>query len=142
MNNTLFQWEQLGSLRMMQPDGTAPEGPCRPLPEPQIILMGSGVTNNRGEWTLNVPPALCVPLHAVDWVSLVATPSRPPESENDAPSPFPPLQAEYVTTGWSANAAGLTLFVKSWQPNGENKARVPFSWHAAVLHHLDQSPDA
>jgi hypothetical protein len=140
MSNTLFQWEQRGSLRTMQSDGTGQEGECHNLPENQLVLMGSGITNNLGEWTFNVSPALCVPLHAVDWVSLVATPSLPYNWDGNGRAPSPPLWAEYVTTAWSANAAGLTLYVKSWQSNGENKAGVPFSWHAAVMHHLAQQP--
>jgi hypothetical protein len=139
MNNTLFQWEQQGWLRTMQPDGMTPEGNCQHLPERQIILMGSGITDGQGEWTLVVPDALCPQLYAVDWVSLVATPSLPYNWDGDGVPPFPPLRPEYVTTAWSTQNR-LTLYVKSWQSNSEFKPRVPFSWHAAVLHHLAQEP--
>jgi hypothetical protein len=138
MNNTLFQWEQQGQPRTMQQDGTAPEGACQP-PQAEIVLMGSGITDGRGEWTLTVPRALCSNLQAVDWVSLVATPSRfynwSPATA-PLPPPFPPLQPEYVTAAWSRENQ-LTLYVKSWQPNGENQGEVPFSWHAVVLQHLE-----
>jgi hypothetical protein len=138
MSNTLFQWKQLGSLRAMQPNGTATEGNCQPPQEPQIILMGSGITDGNGEWVLTVLPALCPTptVLGVEWVSLVATPSLFYRVDPGAPPPpFPPLQAEYVTTAWSLENQ-LTLYVKSWQGNGERKGGVPFSWHAVVLQRL------
>jgi hypothetical protein len=111
----------------MQPDGTAQEGEC--VKNSETILTGSGITDIQGEWVFTVPPALCLPVGVVNWVSLVATPSLPYNLEGAFL--FPPLQPEYVTTAWSTQG-GLTLYVKSWQPNGDPKPEVQFSWHAAV----------
>jgi hypothetical protein len=129
MPNTLFQWIQPGKLRTMQADGRESTGqPCQVGPE--HILSGSGTTDSiTGEWALTVGPALCFPLNTVDWVSLVATPSAVYKGDN-----FPPLNPEYVTTGWSTSG-GLILFVKSWGPNGQAKPGVEFSWHATVIQH-------
>ena len=129
MQNLLFQWKQDGLRRNMQPDGTAPKGEC--YRQSEVILTGSGITDIQGEWTLTVrlETVLCLPVGVVEWVSLVATPSLP-YNWKGAP-PFPPLEPEYVTTAWSTQD-GLTLYVKSWQPNGDPKPEVQFSWHAAV----------
>ncbi|HEY6552297.1 MAG TPA: hypothetical protein VI669_03035, partial [Vicinamibacteria bacterium] len=96
--NALFQWEQRGPYRPMNPEGTAPAGECVELPEPQVILMGSGITDHMGEWKLDVRPAMCVGLHIIDWVSMVATPSRRVEDEGPAPVGPPPI----ITTEWQA----------------------------------------
>jgi hypothetical protein len=144
MANTLLQWEQLGWIRTMQPNGTAREGECRRSAGPEIILMGSGITDAHGRWTLTVNDVICPTLNLIDWVSLVATPSLPYNwSDNDHPDtlpPFPPLQAGYVTTAWYSKGNTLILYVQSWQANGEPKGSVPFSWHAAVIQTLGQSP--
>jgi hypothetical protein len=135
MPNTLFQWIQPGKLRTMQADGREPAGQqCQDGPE--LILAGSGITGPTGEWTLNVRPALCLPSNIVDWVSLVATPSLPYVWNDNGVPPFPPLQAEYVTTAWLwSTSGGLILFVNSWGPNGQAKPGVEFSWHATVIQH-------
>lgn len=130
IQNLLFQWTQTGLLRTMQPDGTAQEPEAKCYDNYEVIFTGSGITDIHGEWTLIVPPAACISVGQLHWVSLVATPSLPYDWEEGAP-PFPPLQPEYVTTAWSAQG-GLTLYVKSWNPNGKPKPKVPFSWHAAV----------
>lgn len=141
MNNTLLKWDQLGWLRVMQDDGTNAEGACQTSQKRQIILMGSGKTDPHGHWSLRVPNVLCPAPHLndVDWVSMVATPSRF-YGEDRPEDYFPPLEAELVTTGWSVNNGVLTLHVKSWQPNGEPKPNVYFSYHVAVIDYPDPDP--
>jgi hypothetical protein len=141
MNNTLLKWDQLGWLRVMEEDGKEEEGDCQPPQKRQIILMGSGKTDIHGHWSLKVPNVLCPAPHLndVDWVSMVATPSKF-YGQNPEENFFPPLEAELVTTGWSVNNGILTLHVKSRQPNGEPKQLVYFSYHAAIIDYPDEEP--
>ncbi len=129
--SALFQWEQKGPFRPMTPDGRLPAGDCVELPEPHAVLMGSGITDENGFWHLDVRPAACVNLAIVDWVSMVATPSYRGEEGEGHPHPL------FVTTSWTALGGNLTLYVRSWAPNGELAPKVPFSWHAAVVQHLE-----
>ena len=129
----LFQWEQKGPYRPMNPEGTKPAGDCVELPEPQVILMGSGITDHMGEWELDVRPAECVGLFIIDWVSMVATPSRRVEPEVPIPIGLPQI----ITTEWQAVGGKLTLRARTRDGHGQPIPRVPFSWHAAVLHHLE-----
>jgi hypothetical protein len=129
--STLFQWGQPGTSRPMTPDGTMPQNPCIGLPEPQLVLMGSGITDQQGRWELILRPALCVQLGIVDWVSMVATPSK---STGEF---FVTMQPELITTEWSSVGGNLSLRAKSWTAPGEIEPNVPFSWHAAVLYHLE-----
>ena len=129
--NTLFHWPQSGLARPMQPDGTQNAGPCEETPRDSLILTGSGRTDGIGQWRLEVPTALCAfRLNKVDWVSMVATPSKHQDGDF-----FPPPDPSYVTTAWSTGfLGGLTLFVDSWGPQGQMKPSVEFSWHAVVLY--------
>lgn len=129
----LFQWEQRGPYRPMNPEGTEPIGECVELPEPQVILMGSGITDDHGEWKLDVRPAICVGLYIIDWVSMVATPSKRTEDEQPAPIGPPPI----ITTEWQAFGGDLILRARTRDGHGHPIRHVPFSWHAAVLHHLE-----
>ena len=129
----LFQWEQKGPYRPMNPEGTKPDGDCVELPEPQVILMGSGITDKNGEWALDVRPAVCVGLYIIDWVSMVATPSRRVKDESPAAVAPPPI----ITTEWQASGGNLTLRARTRDGHGKPIPKVSFSWHAAVLHHLE-----
>jgi hypothetical protein len=132
----LFQWRQRGLIRPMTPEGNQEAGACAQPPQEPLILTGSGITDHHGQWSFVVPPNLCPPFSvgAVDWVSMVATPSRQHDGDN-----FPHLDPLYVTTAWSTSG-GLILFVKSWGPHGNEERDVPFSWHAAVMHHQQAPP--
>lgn len=115
--------------RRMSPNGTQPEGPCEEVPRGSLILTGSGITGEDGKWQLVVPPALCCfRLDRVDWVSMVATPSKQSDGDN-----FPNMDASYLTTAWSTSG-GLILFVESWESDNVPKPNVEFSWHAVVLY--------
>jgi hypothetical protein len=131
--SALFQWEQRGHIRSMNPEGNQPAGDCIEPPEPQIILMGSGITDAAGEWSLDVRPAVCVGLYIIDWVAMVATPSQRMEGEGIPPVGPPPI----ITTEWQAFGGYLTLRARTRDGNGNPLPNVPFSWHAAVLHHLE-----
>jgi hypothetical protein len=141
--NALFQWQQRGSIRPMNPEGTqfqGPNGECIHLPEPQVVLMGSGITDANGTWTLHVRPVLCVEMGIVDWVSMVATPSRHLEEEQENVPVSPPAfpgPPPVITTAW--RAVGGNLILQAWTADGHGNVQkyVPFSWHAAVLHHLE-----
>ena len=131
--SVLFQWEQRGPIRPMNPEGTQSTGECMELPEPQVILMGSGITDQNGRWSLDVRPAVCVGLYIIDWVSMVATPSRRVNDDGPAPVGPPPV----ITTEWRAFGGNLTLMARTRDGHGHPIPNVPFSWHAAVLHHLE-----
>ena len=131
----LFQWTQHGHIRPMTPDGTKPHGDCRVYKEGQPVLMGSGVTDDHGQWTLEVRPALCpgVGMHIIDEVSIVATPTI-----HELPNVALVVRPSIVTTGWRALGGNLTLQVWSWDPkSGEPLPGLPFSWHATVFDHLE-----
>ena len=131
--SALFQWEQRGHIRPMNPEGTHPAGECIELPEPQLVLMGSGITDDAGEWSLDVRPAICVGLYIIDWVSMVATPSRRVEDQGAPPVGPPPI----ITTEWQASGGHLILRARTRDGHGHPLPQVQFSWHAAVLHHLE-----
>jgi hypothetical protein len=128
----LFQWEQHGPFRPMTPDGTRPDGDCQELPEGQPVLMGNGITDNAGNWSLTLRPAMCVGLYIIDGVSIVATPTVRQE-----PNVALVVRPVIVTTSWTALGGNLTLHVRSWDLHGQPAPEVPFSWHATVFHHLD-----
>lgn len=127
--NALFQWTQHGSLRPMNDSGTEPAGDCQELPEGQPVLMGTGITDEGGNWSLQVRPALCVELGLVQDVSIVATPTQKLEP-NDAVL----LRRTIVTTAWLSFGGDLVFRVRSWELTGEPAPNVPFSWHATVTH--------
>jgi hypothetical protein len=132
--SALFQWTQHGHIRPMTPDGTKPHGDCLVYREGQPVLMGSGVTDGSGRWSLVVRPALCpgVDLHIVDEVSIVATPTI-----HELPNVALVLRPTFVTTAWGGIGGNLVLHVWSWDPAGKPAPNVPFSWHATVFHHLE-----
>lgn len=127
--SALFQWTQHGNLRPMSEDGTKPDGDCREYPEGQPILMGTGITDDSGNWALEVRPALCVELGLVQGVSIVATPTQKLEPNIDLL-----LRPAIVTTYWLSFGGSLVFRVRSWDLNGEPAPNVPFSWHATVTH--------
>lgn len=128
----LFQWVQQGYLRPMNEDGTQPDGDCLNFPEGQPVLMGNGVTDDSGNWALEVRPALCVDMGTPDDVSIVATPTQRLE-----PNAAEVLRPTFVTTAWLAFGGSLVFRVRSWAPNGEAAPNIPFSWHATVTHHFE-----
>jgi hypothetical protein len=130
--NALFQWTQYGPYRPMNDEGTEPAGDCVELPEGQPVLMGSGITDDSGNWALAVRLALCVEMGIVDGVSIVATPTQ-----HVPPNALQVLRPSIVTTAWTALGGNLTLRVRSWDLKGEAVPNVPFSWHATVSHHLE-----
>lgn len=117
----------------MTPNGTKPDGDCQELPEGQPVLMGNGITDNSGNWSLELRPAMCVGLYIIDGVSIVATPTV-----HQAPNVALVVRPVIVTTSWTALGGGnLVLHVRSWDLHGKPAPDVPFSWHATVFHHLD-----
>lgn len=131
--NALFQWTQHGHLRPMNDAGTEPAGDCQKLPEGQPVLMGTGITDDSGNWALQVRPAICLyDFGIIDGVSIVATPTThvPPNAQVV-------LRPVIVTTSWTALGGNLTLRVRSWDLKGESAPGVPFSWHATVFNHLE-----
>jgi hypothetical protein len=120
--STLFHWEQPGHIRQMNPAGTQPDGDC--FEENDLIVMGSGVTDANGRWTLELRPALCIPAGIFEEPSMVATVTFP---EDARPRPV------FMTTEWKRPApGGLILGARSWDANGTPASKVPFSWHLRV----------
>ena len=131
--NALFQWTQHGALRPMNDEGTEPTGDCQELPEGQPVLMGTGITDDTGNWALQVRPAICLDdFGIIDGVSIVATPTL-----NVPPNAAVVLRPSIVTTAWTALGGNLTLRVRSWDLTGEPAPGVRFSWHATVFNHLE-----
>ena len=120
---TLFQWEQEGQVRTLDPTGRKPDGDC--LPSNALILSGTGVTDNSGHWTMDLRPALCINAGIFEDPSMVATPTF---SDVEARP-----RAVFVTTEWQRPSPGnLILGVRSWDAAGAPAPRVPFSWHLRV----------
>lgn len=120
--STLFHWEQPGHIRPMSPTGTKPDGDC--FEENDLIVMGSGVTDVGGHWTLELRPALCIPAGIFEDPSMVATATFPEEVR---PRPV------FMTTEWSRPVpGGLIVGARSWDANGNPVPKVPFSWHLRV----------
>jgi hypothetical protein len=120
---TLFQWEQEGQVRNLDPTGSKPDGEC--LPSNALILSGTAVTDASGHWTMELRPALCINAGIFEDPSMVATPTF--HEENARPRPV------FVTTEWRRPSPGnLFLGVRSWDANGQPAPKVPFSWHLRV----------
>jgi hypothetical protein len=128
MNNVLMQWMERGRERRMNPEGTRPLDGSECQNAQFEFLAGSGITDGNGMWQLDVSTVQCEPLGVIEWVSMVATPSRPPRLEVNVADSF-------VTTEWSASGGHLRLIVRSFVCRCEPRPHLPFSWHA-VVHHV------
>lgn len=123
----LMQWQKRGLYRRMGREGDRPFGDCQVFQD-SIVLVGSGVTNDFGDWSLEVRPALCFELYRVDWVSMVATPSS-------GPGETFPHKAPLIMTAWRMDGSDLILHASTRNGSGGPVPYLPFSWHAVVLHH-------
>lgn len=128
--NALFQWEQPGQIRLLDPEhGTIASGQCRF--SNAVVLAGTGVTDGTGRWELVLDPAtMCLPLGGADWVSLVATPCR---REDTVPLLGPP---PVITAEWVSSPTGLILRIQTRDGNGQDMMDIPFAWHAVILRQL------
>ena len=126
--NAMAQAAQSGPYRVMTDDGTKPEGECQQLGEGWVLFAGQGRTDESGSWMLNLRDAACPnTLYIIDSVSLVATPTYEPYVKMiQYPS--------FISTGTFGN---LELHVRTWDYKGEPQGGVDFSWHAAIVHHLE-----
>ncbi|HKH43831.1 MAG TPA: hypothetical protein VKM72_04120 [Thermoanaerobaculia bacterium] len=128
--NALFQWEQLGQVRHLDPEhGTTGNGLCNQTNA--VILAGTGVTDGAGRWALTLDATtMCLPLDGADWVSLVATPCRQGEAVPLGPPPV-------ITAAWDFNPTGfLILRIQTRDGHGHDMIDIPFAWHAVILRHL------
>ena len=124
--STLMQWNEDILVRRMSDDGTKPvDDGCRQTSV--RFLAGSGVTDDTGQWTLDVADAVCEQVGLVGAVSFVATTTFDPRLDS-IPDP------SYATTGHIASGGHVQLHVRTWDCRCEPRPRTPFDYHVAIAY--------
>lgn len=123
--STLMQWREEAQLRKTGKYGNKPDGDC--VHTDVRFLAGSGVTDGAGQWSLDVPTAVCDPIGSVQAVSFVATTTYDPETKN-IPEP------SHAMTGHTGSGGFLTLHVRTFTCRCEPKPYTPFDYHAAIAY--------